>query len=65
MSVTQIEHTETEKLVLGWRRSELRRAGYNRKQASTVAARLDVDLHLAVELLERGCDPAIALKILL
>jgi hypothetical protein len=48
-----------------WRAQELQRAGYRRDQAAELAGRHDVDLHLAVELLERGCDPDLALRILL
>jgi hypothetical protein len=65
MSTTQIEHDRTHELVIGWRRRELRRAGYDRKQASKLANKLDVDLHQAVELLKRGCAPATAVQILL
>ena len=48
-----------------WRAEELERAGYRPDQAAELAGRHDVDLHLAVELLERGCDPDLALRILL
>jgi hypothetical protein len=59
-----IENTELERIE-AWRTHELRRAGYDRKAATTVATRHDVDLHLAVDLLRRGCPPEVALKILL
>jgi hypothetical protein len=58
-SETELERIEQ------WRSEELRRAGYGKRDADRLAARLDVDLHLAVELLERGCSPEIALRILL
>jgi hypothetical protein len=48
-----------------WRIEELERAGYSRRAAGRLASRLDVDLHRAVELLQRGCSPELALKILL
>lgn len=48
-----------------WRADELQRAGYPRTAAVELAARPDVDLHGAVELLERGCEPELALRILL
>ena len=48
-----------------WRHEELERAGYDPGSALELAARSDVDLHLAVELIERGCGIDIALKILL
>ena len=65
MSTIQLEHDRTAELVIGWRRQELRRAGYDRKQAAKLAASADVDLHQAVDLLKRGCLPTTALKILL
>jgi hypothetical protein len=48
-----------------WRAEELERAGYDRKQAATLAARHDVDLHNAVDLVRRGCPAEVALSILL
>ena len=39
--------------------------GMTRMSAAELAARADVDLHLATELLERGCPAATALRILL
>jgi hypothetical protein len=48
-----------------WRAEELERAGFGTGDAATVAARHDVDLHLAIDLLARGCPPALALDILL
>ena len=59
-----VEDTELERIE-AWRTEELRRAGYDRKAATTVATRHDVDLHFAVDLLRRGCPPELALKILL
>jgi hypothetical protein len=59
----QVE-TEAERIER-WRAEELRRAGYEPVAASELAARPDVDLHLAVELLARGCPSETALRILL
>ncbi len=56
--------TESER-IQRWRAQELERAGYDRQAAAELAGRADVDLHRAVELLERGCPPAKALRILL
>jgi hypothetical protein len=58
------EETESER-IQRWRAQELERAGYGADEAAELAARMDVDLHLAVELLERGCEPETALRILL
>ena len=51
-------------LVVSWRFEVLFRAGYTRNQAFQLARR-DADLHLAVQLLERGCPVETALEILL
>jgi hypothetical protein len=58
------EETETQR-VERWRAEELERAGYAIDEAAELAIRPDVDLHFAIELLERGCPAATALKILL
>jgi hypothetical protein len=59
-----LEDTEQQLIEL-WRTEELERAGYSHRAAGRLAARQDVDLHQAVQLLERGCSPELALKILL
>jgi hypothetical protein len=59
-----VEETEQER-VERWRAEELRRAGYSASAASRLAARADVDLHAAIELLGRGCPEQLALEILL
>jgi hypothetical protein len=48
-----------------WRIDELERAGYDPRAAMTLAARHDVDLHHAVDLLRNGCSAELALQILL
>jgi hypothetical protein len=48
-----------------WRSDELERAGYDPRQAAKLAARHDVDLHTAVDLVRNGCSPDLALAILL
>ena len=55
----------TDDEVVLWRREPLRRAGCRRFEAEVLARELKVDLHEAVELLERGCPSRIALNILL
>jgi hypothetical protein len=62
--ITLIDQTETER-IQRWRAEELERAGYEPRAAGRLAVRHDVDLHAAVELLERGCPPDLALRILL
>jgi len=58
------DETELERIER-WRAQELMRAGYDAESAMALAARHDVDLHRAAELLQRGCPPELALKILL
>jgi hypothetical protein len=55
---------ETEQVV-AWRAEQLELAGYEAPAAAELAARLDVDLHVAAELLSSGCAAELALKILL
>lgn len=67
MSVADLElteETETER-VERWRLEELERAGYDAAQAQVLARRPEVDLHRAVDLVEQGCAPALAIRILL
>ena len=51
--------------VTAWRAEQLEAAGYDARDAAKLAERRDVDLHAAVALIERGCSPALATKILL
>ena len=56
--------TELQRIEL-WRAEELERAGYEPRAAALLAARHDVDLHVATGLLRDGCRPQLALEILL
>jgi len=58
------EQTELERIE-HWRADALIRGGYDAEQAIALAVRHDVDLHRAIELLEHGCRPELALQILL
>lgn len=64
MQLHVLEDTEQDRIE-NWRTEELERAGYSRRAASRLAARHHVDLHLAVDLLRRGCPPELAVRILL
>jgi hypothetical protein len=55
----------SELTVEDWRFQQLVSAGWREQQALVLAASRDVDLHLACDLLAEGCDPDIALQILL
>ncbi len=50
--------------VTAWRIERLAAAGYPADAALVLALDREVDLHLAVSLLERGCPPDTALEIL-
>ena len=63
-AVEEIIETELER-VERWRADELMRAGFDPSSAVELASRLDVDLHTATELVDRGCTPELALQILL
>ncbi len=57
------EHEATE--VLRWRFEVLVRAGYDMEQSAVLAAHVEIDLHDAVQLIDRGCDGETAIRILL
>jgi hypothetical protein len=58
-----IEETELDR-VERWRTAELMRVGFAGDDAVALAARMDVDLHEAIELVQRGCPPELAFRIL-
>lgn len=61
---TDIPETEDER-VTRWRLEQLLRAGYDDTAALILADLVDVDLHLAVDLVSQGCASDTALRILL
>jgi hypothetical protein len=69
MTTQTVELTTTpvseDELVHRWRLEQLRRAGYPARAARMLGTRRDVDLHLAIDLLARGCSPSLAVRILL
>ena len=62
--VQLVSETEQER-VERWRAEELVRAGYDRGDAGALAARHDIDLHFAIELVQSGCPYETALDILI
>ena len=50
--------------VAGWRREQLARAGFPLPLARRLARRRTADLHALIELVERGCPPHLAVRIL-
>jgi hypothetical protein len=65
MTAAQTEIRDETELVEAWRAEQLELAGYGAAAAAELAARPDVDLHRAMEMLSRGCPAELALKILL
>jgi hypothetical protein len=64
--VTDLVDRQSERAkVESWRLHVLIEAGYPLPLAEKLAAALDADLHAAVELVGRGCDPRVAAEILL
>ena len=61
---TDLPETEDER-VARWRLEQLLRAGYDDTAALILADLVDVDLHLAVDLVSQGCASDTALRILL
>jgi hypothetical protein len=62
---TELERPSESQRVICWRASELIKAGFDTPSAVELAERKDVDLHTALELVERGCPPDLASRILL
>jgi hypothetical protein len=50
--------------VFAWRRSQLVRSGFSERLAAHVADEGRYDLHQLIELVEKGCPPELALRIL-
>ena len=63
-NLTTLPELEIE-LVELWRLQSLERAGYDPESAAVLAASHEIDLHLAMALLEQGCPVSVALQILL
>jgi hypothetical protein len=65
MTAAEVEDNRELALVEAWRFEELQRGGYSAFAAKQLAARHDIDLHRAVDMLHGGCDEELALRILL
>ena len=50
--------------VIAWRRAQLLRSGFPPRLAARVARDGRYDLHRLIELVERGCPPELALRVL-
>jgi hypothetical protein len=67
MTAAQFEDLRTDEAaeVLAWRFDALCRSGFDLDAAALIAANVEVDLHEAVQLVDRGCPPPLAARILL
>jgi hypothetical protein len=63
MRVEQFDES-TGSEIASWRRRQLVAAGFPRTLAAEVAHNAAYDLHALIELVERGCPPALAVRIL-
>jgi hypothetical protein len=52
-------------LVLQWRAETLSKAGFDADSVLQLSVNTHVDLHRAIDLVERGCPPPLAARILL
>ncbi len=50
--------------LVGWRRRHLLRAGFDPELAAALATDRGVDLHALLQLVDRGCPPTLAARIL-
>ena len=64
-TAAETEVREEIELVEAWRAEQLEMAGYGAQDAAELAMRQDVDLHVAIDLMSRGCSTDLALAILL
>ena len=65
MTTAETDIYEETELIEAWRAEALERAGYGAAAAAEIAVRHDIDLHIATDLVERGCPADLALRILL
>ena len=61
---TETRHEQGDARVASWRRDQLARAGFTLPDARRLARDPRYDLHSLLELVERGCPPDLALRIL-
>ena len=61
---TELHPAQTGLEVTEWRREQLLRSGFPQAAASRLAADQAFDLHALIELVEHGCPPELAERIL-
>lgn len=64
MSSNRLHFRDPAQDVVSWRADRLRRAGFTADDAAALAADFQTDLHALLELVERGCPPHLAARIL-
>jgi hypothetical protein len=60
----ELAHPLDSRQVVLWRREQLLRSGFPPPLAAALAADARYDLHRLIELVERGCPPRLAVRIL-
>jgi hypothetical protein len=60
---TQVSHEQEPDEVVSWRRDQLVHAGFTLPVAALLAVDVRYDLHALIELVERGCPPELAMRI--
>lgn len=61
---TETRHEQAEREVARWRRDRLVEAGFPPALAARLSKNPRYDLHALIELVERGCRPDLAVRIL-
>jgi hypothetical protein len=64
MSTNELEPRDRREAVTAWRCEQLVATGFDRRLAARLARERRVDLHALIELVERGCPPPLAARIL-
>jgi hypothetical protein len=62
--MTEIDHRMPDDDVVTWRRRRLLRAGFPEPLAEALACDCAMDLHALLELVDRHCPPALAVRII-
>ncbi len=61
----EVLHEDEAERIIRWRFDVLSHAGYSWEEALQLATHVEADLHLAADLIYRGCPSRTALQILL
>jgi hypothetical protein len=61
---TKTTNAQARDEVIAWRCEQLVRSGFARMLAVRIATNAHYDLHALIELVERGCEPELAVRIL-